>query len=204
MVCEKEVNITNNPRLTGFGRPDWDAVAPKEINTTGMSATAIEAMRRGGANLAAAGSGIGSGSRWILNSNFGTRRRLPQTVSVSTSRRFSGGDSGMIDDRMGILNSASNMLYNQGMAGNLTSADMNKGQEAILAILKVIAQNTGFINDLFQFLKAVLAGGGSKNTSKPEPKPLGSNKKHMGGGTTGEVDASLRAAVMTLAAIARG
>ena len=187
------------------GKGSIGNVAKNEIDTTGMSATAIEAMRRGGANISAAGSGIGGGSRWILNNNFGKRRRSSSATNrIAYARRFSGGDAGM-NDRYDIIQDTSDMLFDRSINGNLSSKQMEDANAAIIAILKVIAQNTSFVNEIYDFLKAVLSGGGSKKGDVPEaPKPKKTSGRTSGTSGSGEIDASLRSAVMTLAAIARG
>ena len=73
----------------------------------------------------------------------------------------------------------------------------------MIAILKIIAQNTSFINDIFDLVKNILAGGGSGAKEAPKP-PKHNVSTRSSSGRGGEVDASLRAAVMTLAAIAKG
>lgn len=169
-------------------------------STAGANTAALMAQQ------SAAGSGIGNGSRWILNSNFSNKKSVSATNRIKYARRFSGGASDL-DGSYDLLQGASDAIYNRAVNGTISNDQMNKGNEAIVALLKIIAQNTDFINEIYTFLKAVLSGGGSTNRKGdvPEaPKPKKVKGKTSGTAGNGEIDSSLRAAVMTLAAIARG
>ena len=209
MVARKEFYTKDRPGLTGFGRPNWDAIAPcQSSGNNGMPSDVP----------AAAGSGLtirsysdmcksGGSSGLLLKARPSQMNANVRNASKSLgeARKYYGGDSSLATDATQLLTNLRNTTNLGSKSGSISPETVTKLLESITKLLNNISNNTAPVEKIYNVLTQYLSksGGDSDLPKTTKPKGNSSTGDHSRI-ASGEVDQSIQSLAGVLAELAKG
>lgn len=226
MVAEKHITVGQPTRLTGFGRPNWDAAGGKGATTdttskkksksdskkkdsTKKTSTKKTESKKTTKKKSGGSSGLSTPAR-LLN-QFSPSKVLynkeplegvtlskPNMRMTINNHRLSGGDSGIAKQTTSMLNDIKRSITENKTSGSIDSKVIEKLISAITGLLQSIASNTAPVQLIYDLLNSYL---GNKNSNTNTESTTTQTQNNM---TNKEVDENVKNLVGALAAIAKG
>ena len=214
-VAEKHITVGQPTRLTGFGRPDWDAVGGKGADTTSKKKSKPDSKKKDSTKKtpkkkkSGGSSGLSTPAR-LLN-QFSPSKVLynkeplegvtlskPNMRMTINNHRLSGGASGITEQTTSMLNDIKRSISENKTSGSIDSKVVEKLITAITGLLQSIASNTAPVQLIYDLLNSYIGNKNSNTNTESTPTQTQNNM------TNKEVDENVKNLVGALAAIAKG
>ena len=214
-VAEKHITVGQPTRLTGFGRPDWDAAGGEGADTTSKKKSKPDSKKKDSTKKtpkkkkSGGSSGLSTPAR-LLN-QFSPSKVLynkeplegvtlskPNMRMTINNHRLSGGASGITEQTTSMLNDIKRSISENKTYGSIDSKVVEKLITAITGLLQSIASNTAPVQLIYDLLNSYIGNKNSNTNTESTPTQTQNNM------TNKEVDENVKNLVGALAAIAKG